>query len=127
MGGFNLEPRLLDYWTENNRNSFAPRLNGTTQSTFGERSTQQLRRGDHIRLRNLSLTYNLPSALLERAQVLRSARVYVMAQNWLTFSHLEDGLEPEVNDSGSDNQVQGESFFTPAQAKSFTVGVSLGF
>ncbi|MEX2592986.1 MAG: TonB-dependent receptor [Anditalea sp.] len=127
VGSFNLEPRLLDYWTENNRNSFAPKLNGATQSTFAQRSTQQLRKGDHIRLRNLSLTYNLPQNLLEGTKIVRSARVYAMAQNWLTFSSLENGLEPEVNDGGNNNQRQGESFFTPAQAKSFTVGVSLGF
>ena len=48
-------------------------------------------------------------------------------QNMLTFSSLEDGLEPEISGNGSDNQIQGESFFTPAQAKSFTLGVSLGF
>lgn len=124
---FNLDPQLLDYWTEDNPNSFAPKLNGDTQSSFAQRSTQQLRKGDHIRLRNLSLTYSLPTSLLERTKFIRSARVYGMLQNFLTFSSLEDGLEPEVNDGGGDNQQQGESFFTPAQAKSVTLGVSLGF
>ena len=127
LGGFNLEPRLLDYWTENNRNSFAPKLNGDTQGIFAQRSTQQLRKGDHIRLRNLSLTYNLPQSLLEGTKIVRNARIYAMMQNWVTFSHLEDGLEPEVNDGGDNNQRQGESFFTPAQAKTLTVGVSIGF
>jgi TonB-linked SusC/RagA family outer membrane protein len=127
LASFNLDPQLLNYWTEDNRNSFAPRLNGTTQSNFGQRSTIHLRKGDHIRLRNLSLTYNIPANILESTKVLRSARVYGMLQNFITFSNLEDGLEPEISGNGSDNQIQGESFFTPAQAKSFTLGVSLGF
>lgn len=126
MGLFNLDPGLLDYWTEDNRDAFAPKLNGSTQATFAERSTLQLRKGDHIRLRNLSLTYNLPTDLLEGTRIFRSARIYAMVQNWLTFSGLEKGLEPEVNDGGDNNQRQGESFFTPAQAKTFTIGVSLG-
>ncbi len=127
LNSFNLDPQLLNYWTEDNRNSFAPRLNGDTQSNFGQRSTLHLRKGDHIRLRNLSLTYNIPSTVLENTKIIRTARVYGMLQNFLTISNLEDGLEPEVNDGGDNNQRQGESFFTPAQAKSFTLGVSLGF
>ncbi|WP_460541263.1 SusC/RagA family TonB-linked outer membrane protein [Echinicola sediminis] len=124
---FNLDPRLLNYWTEDNRNSFAPRVNGDTQSTFAQRSTQHLRKGDHIRFRNLSLTYNFPQTLLERTKVVRNARVYLIMQNLATFSRLEDGLEPEISGDGADNQIQGESFFTPPQARSFTFGVSLGF
>ncbi len=127
LNSFNLDPQLLDYWTEDNRNSFAPKLNGDTQSTFAQRSTQQLRKGDHIRLRNLSLSYTIPTAVLANTKIIRSARIYGMLQNFLTFSSLEDGLEPEVNDGGGNNQRQGESFFTPAQAKSVTLGVSLGF
>jgi hypothetical protein len=127
LNSFNLDPQLLNYWTDDNRNSFAPKLNGDTQSSFAQRSTQQLRKGDHIRLRNLSLTYTIPTGIIERTKIIRSARVYGMLQNFFTLSNLEAGLEPEVNDGGGNNQRQGESFFTPAQAKSITLGVSLEF
>jgi TonB-linked SusC/RagA family outer membrane protein len=124
--GFNKDPRLLDYWQEPGDNSFAPALDSPTFNSFPQRSTQQLRKGDYLRLRNLSLTYNLPKGLLEKTQIVRSARVYAMAQNWFTWSYLEEGLEPEISDGGSVNLRQGESFFTPPQAKTITVGVSIG-
>jgi TonB-linked SusC/RagA family outer membrane protein len=125
--GFNIDPKLLDYWEQPGDNSFAPAFASPTRGTFAQRSTQQLMRGDYIRLRNLSLTYNLPKNLLDKTGFIRTARVYTMAQNWFTFTGLEAGLEPEISGGGSNNQRQGESFFTPPQAKTFTVGVSVGF
>lgn len=125
--GFNVDPKLLDYWQEPGDNSFAPSYDSPTRRTFAQRSTQQLRKGDYIRLRNLSLAYNLPSSLLEKTKFISRVRVYTMLQNWFTFSNLEAGLEPETSGRGSANLRQGESFFTPPQAKTFTVGVSVGF
>ena len=125
--GFNVDPRLLDYWQNPGDVTFAPSYTSPTRGTFAQRSTQQLRKGDYIRLRNLSLAYSLPKGLLERTKFVNRVRVYTMLQNWLTFSDLEEGLEPEITGSGTNNQRQGESFFTPPQPKTFTVGVSIGF
>jgi TonB-linked SusC/RagA family outer membrane protein len=124
---FNVDPRLLDYWQNPGDVTFAPSYSSPTRGTFAQRSTQQLRKGDYLRLRNLSLAYNLPQSLLERTKFIQRVRVYTMLQNWFTWSGLEEGLEPEISGSGTNNQRQGESFFTPPQPKTFTVGVSVGF
>lgn len=123
--GFNKSTRLLNYWRSAGDNSFFPSLSSPTAGIFAQRSTLQLEDGDFIRLRNASLGYNLPADLLSGTNFLRSARVYVMGTNLLTFAKTD--LEPEVNGGGNDNLDQGESFFTPPQAKTITFGVSIGF
>ncbi|WP_375581049.1 SusC/RagA family TonB-linked outer membrane protein [Marivirga tractuosa] len=125
-GGFNLNPRLLDYWEQAGDQSYSPSLTSPTFGTFGQRSTLQLRDASYLRLRNVSLSYALPKSVIERLG-LRSARIYGQAQNLVTFTQVEDELEPEINGLGGNNLGAGESFFTLPQAKSFTAGISLGF
>lgn len=50
-----------------------------------------------IRLKNVSLAYNLPSHFLERAG-LASTRIFVQGQNLLTFTNYK-GLDPETQSS----------------------------
>lgn len=134
-GFFNLNPRLLDYWQNPGDDAYAPALTSPTFGTFGQRSTLQLRDASYLRLRNVTLSYTIPKSAVERIG-LRSARVYGQAQNLLTLTAANKGealggvekeLEPEINGGGGTNLGAGESFFTLPQAKSFTVGVSLGF
>ncbi|WP_157637857.1 SusC/RagA family TonB-linked outer membrane protein [Flexithrix dorotheae] len=122
---FNKSTELLDYWTQPGDNSFAPALSSSTAPIFAQRSTLQLEDGSYVRLRNLTLGYNLPSSILGKTKILSRARIYAMAQNLLTFAKTD--LEPELNGNGTDNQIQGEGFFTPPMPKTITLGVSLGF
>lgn len=127
VAGFNLSTRLLDYWKQPGDNAYAPALGAETFGTFGQRSTRQLFDGSYLRLRNVTLGYTLPQSVTGNT-FLRNARVYVMGQNILTFSELGDwGVDPEINGGGTDPRNQGESFFTLPQAKTFTVGASIGF
>ena len=62
-----------------------------------------------LRLRTLSLAYNLPKALVEKA-FLTSARVYITAQNLFVITKYP-GWDPEfVNTANVGNTGQ---FFTP--------------
>ncbi len=125
--GFNLHTRLLNYWQQPGDNAYAPALDATTFGTFAQRSTLQLFDGSYLRLRNVTLGYTLPNDVLGRT-FMRNARLYVMGQNLLTFSEMTDWeVDPEINGGGTDPRNQGESFFTMPQAKTFTVGVNIGF
>ena len=126
VGTFNMDPSLLNYWKEPGDDAFAPSPLSETAGYFDQASTLQLMDGDYLRLKNLSLGYVLPKSWIEETRALRSARIYVQAQNLITFTGLRNGLEPETSDGGNLNQIQGESFFTPPQAKSYTVGISIG-
>jgi len=51
-------------------------------------------------LKNITLGYTLPSGLLSRLR-LKSARFYVSAQNWATWTNYS-GFDPEVSRNGQD-------------------------
>lgn len=131
IGGFNKARVLLNYWTEDNReNAFAPARTSATKSTFGQASTRFMLDGSFLRLRNLTLGYTLPASKVN-ARFFQNARVYVMGQNLLTFRADEElwegrAQDPEVGYAAS-NTFQGQSFFTPPQARTITVGFSASF
>lgn len=131
MGGtFNKSTDLLNYWKQPGDNAFAPALTSTTAAAgvFSQTSTLQMLDGSYARLKTLSLGYNAPKSILQKTKAIESLRVYVLAQNLLTFqSKGFRGPDPEVSANGQNNQVLGESFFALPQAKSWTVGVNIGF
>lgn len=79
--------------------------------------------GSFVRLKNVSLGYNIPS---DKIDFLNSARIYVTATNLLTWTDYS-GFDPEVNVFGGNNIGQGVDFGSYPRSKSFTVGVQLGF
>lgn len=94
-------------------------------------SSRYVSDGSYVRLKTLSLGYNLPSSLIEKMKI-NSARVYFMAQNLLTFTNYM-GWDPEVNadylgSTTSDSNVfQGVDFYSAPQAKTFSLGLNVGF
>jgi len=81
--------------------------------------------GSFLRIRNVSLGYNLPSGLVNRVGV-GSVRLYATATNLFTFTKY-NGFDPEVSGSGDDQRAAGLDFGTYPQARTLTFGVNLGF
>jgi len=126
--GFNKSTALLDQWTEVGDEAFVPNLASPTARFFNQPSTLQLQDGSFIRLRNLSIGYTVPQRALGNQDVIRSARIYAMGQNLFLIKAKDfRGPDPEVSANGTNNLVQGESFFALPQARVFTVGVNFGF
>lgn len=97
-------------------------------------SSRFVQNGDYGRLRSVVLGYNLPSSLAKRG-FLQSARVFVQGYNLLTFTKYT-GWDPEVStdyvNGGGVSQTQaninqGITFYTAPQARTYTVGLNLGF
>lgn len=90
-------------------------------------SSRYITDGSYIRLRTITLGYNLPVSVLSKAN-LTKLRVYVSGQNLLTFTDYE-GWDPEVNsDTYAGNNVnQGIDFYSAPQAKTITFGINIGF
>ncbi len=61
-------------------------------------SSRYLEDGSFFRLRNVTLSYNLPTSLISKIKM-SSARVYVSADNVLTISRFS-GMDPEVRLDG---------------------------
>ena len=81
---------------------------------------------DYVRLKNITLGYNIPASVLQRVKI-SSARFYLTAVNLLTFTKYA-GWDPEVNtDYRAGNRNQGSDFYAAPQIKNFSVGLNLGF
>ena len=83
-------------------------------------STERVAKGDFIRLKELSLSYDLPSKVFEGQKAVTSFGVKVTATNvWLAYADKKlNGRDPEYYNTG------GVSSPTPRQ---FTLTVKLGF
>ena len=94
-----LEP-ILDRWTPQNPGGKYPRLySGGNGNYIG--SSYWLRNGAFLRVKHLTLGYNLPKKLMDKAK-LQQCRFYVSVVNPFTISNYEPGFDPEIsNTSGA--------------------------
>jgi TonB-linked SusC/RagA family outer membrane protein len=123
VGSFNLDPKVLDYYTTENTNAFVPSPASTTFGTYQRESTSQLYDGSYLRLKNITLGYNVPL----NPGFISGLRIYTTATNLFTLkSNALDGVDPEVTDSLNPLEL-GESFFVAPQSQSYIVGVKLNF
>ena len=120
-GSFNQSVRILDRWTPENRDAEIPRASsGNTRRV----STRFVEDGSYIRLRNVSLAYNVPGRLLQRVGA-ESARLVLSGQNLLTFTDYL-GWDPEVNTAGGSNTQIGLDYGAYPRARSVTFTLQLG-
>lgn len=129
----NPEKSLVDRWREPGDDTDVPKIYFAYGNGGQGRSSRFLYDGSYVRLKAVTLGYSLPQTLVSRAR-LSSARIYLSGINLMTFTDYP-GWDPEVsadylnvNADGSNNNIfQGNDFYSAPQAKTFTVGVQLGF
>ncbi len=94
-----LEP-ILDRWTPSNPSAKYPRLySGGNGNYLG--SDFWLRNGAFLRVKHITLGYNLAKRLMEKAK-LQQCRLYISVVNPFTISNYEPGFDPEIsNTSGA--------------------------
>lgn len=100
------------------------------QARFGagngtQASSRYLSDGTYLRFKTLSVGYSLPSTILDRFKV-SSLRIYFTGQNLLTFTNYS-GWDPEVNTDYLDSFYMGNDFYSAPQAKTFSMGINVGF
>ena len=81
--------------------------------------------GSFLRIRNITLGYNMPLSLLEKAK-LSSARLSFTVQNAYTFTDYE-GYNPEVSAQGGSPLVPGVDAGGYPLARTFMFGLNVGF
>jgi len=87
--------------------------------------SDNVQKGDFLRLRNLTLGYNLPYNLLSKAKI-ANLRAYISGQN-LFLATKYQGPDPEVSSNGTGNLNQGIDRNTVGNARVITVGLNIGF
>lgn len=89
-------------------------------------SSRYLYDGSYLRLKNLSLAFNVPTRYLDQLDV-QAARVYVIGTNLLTFTEYP-WWDPEVNaDYVAGNIGLGNEFYSAPQARTVSLGLEFTF
>lgn len=106
----------FDYWTPENPNARYRQLGYYTQALGGSGFSPYVQRS-FVRLQDVTISYNVPSAFLNKFKVNR-LKLYVTGKNLLTFTDW-DGWDPETGTGLVSNQY-------PVM-RSYSVGLNLEF
>jgi TonB-linked SusC/RagA family outer membrane protein len=126
---FNAGTQVLNAWTPTNKNTNIPRAISSDPNQNARPSTRFLEDGSYLRLKNIMLGYNIPAASLQSLTkgVVSNFRIYVSAQNILTFTDYS-GYDPEVgNRTPNSTLTNGIDFAVYPQPKSYLVGIQVNF
>lgn len=126
QSGGNNVTMILDRWQKPGDVTNVPRLslsgsfNGVLINTPSSRFIED---ASYVRLKTVTLGYNVPS---EKLKGLKSARIFVQAVNLLTFTKT-NLIDPEVvSTTANPTSLRGGINQYP-QGRTFSVGASLGF
>lgn len=126
---FNAGTQVLNAWTPTNTNTNIPRAISSDPNQNARPSTRFLEDGSYLRLKNIMLGYNVPVKSLQSSTrgVVKGFRVYVSAQNMLTFTKYS-GYDPEVgNRTPGASLTNGIDFAVYPQPKAYQLGVQVTF
>ncbi|MDO6440354.1 TonB-dependent receptor [Cyclobacterium sp. 1_MG-2023] len=130
------------YWFDNNTVDQMERwqnpgdITDVPQARLGQcngcsASSRYISDGSYLRLKTISLAYNFPEKWNNKLKI-QDAKIYIIAQNLLTFTKY-NGWDPEVgtealsNSFANANLFQGVDLYSAPQAKTFSIGLDLGF
>ena len=114
--GSTLSKDMLNRWTPENRYTDIPRLSYDQTSYFTSSSSRWLVNRSFLRLKTVTLAYNLPEKWLHYATI-KQASIFLQGENLLTFCH-QQGLDPEQPINGM------VSYRYPAM-KTFSFGINV--
>lgn len=119
--GWNQDVRTLERWQESGDITDIPKL--SINSNYDINCSKYLYDASYLRLRNITLSYQLPIAFTQKMKLL-SAKIFISGQNLFVLSKYP-GWDPEVNRDGSGPITQGVTYLSPPQAKVLSVGVKI--
>jgi TonB-linked SusC/RagA family outer membrane protein len=117
-----------DSWTTENTDAYYPIYKANSSFNILPQ-TRYLQSSSYIRLKNVSLGYNLPAQILEKAK-LTHLRLYVTGQNVWEFTRLKGNFDPEVTGVTNSNDASRDSgeagmFYPLQRVMSFGIQLTL--
>lgn len=97
LSAINQTTTMLDMWMEPGQVTNVPKAS-VSRNYFGV-TTYFYENAAFVRLKNLTLSYDLPSQLLKKTKVVKGAKIFFTGRNLLTFTGFS-GLDPEVDSNG---------------------------
>jgi TonB-linked SusC/RagA family outer membrane protein len=131
---WNMRTEVFDRWRQEGDEAEYARLSQRAENygldnPFNNNTTQWLDDGDYLRVRRLSVTYNIPAFNVGTADF-GGASITASASNFLTFTNF-DGLDPEIArdfENATDmNLSPNITYLTPPQEMSFNLAFNLRF
>jgi TonB-linked SusC/RagA family outer membrane protein len=127
-GSFNVRTNALNRWEspEDPGDGMTPRAVLTNPSSTTVLSTRNIFDGSYLRIRNVTVDYIFPPKITNALKI-SSIRVYVTAENLYTFTHYF-GYNPDVNVLAASTQPRyGVDQGTYPIARTFSLGLNVGF
>ncbi len=118
----NLPSYMWGRWTGEGTSNTTPRFSWSDDNGNWLSSDLYVKKGDYLRLKNIQLGYTLPQMLTKKVFI-SSLRLYVAAENLLTFTKYE-GFDPEISSGGTSIGIDRGCY---PQARTFTFGLNLKF
>jgi TonB-linked SusC/RagA family outer membrane protein len=112
---------VVDRWTPTNPSNTIPRAGSTLRRSTGIVS-DVVEDGSFVRLKTVTLGYTLPKF----SKAVKSASVYITAQNLVTLTKYT-GFDPEVNSFGRDNLSLNTDYNAYPSTRTFIAGLKIGF
>ena len=127
---FNLTTRVYDNrWTGPGTSNTQPRVSWSGSTNNKKPSTRFLFDGSYLRLKNVNLGYTFNKNVTGKIHA-RAIKVYVSAQNLLTFTKYP-GLDPEMqtsdNSKSEGDLAVGIDWGTYPSARIFNIGLNIEF
>lgn len=117
---YNFEDRVKDRWTGENTSDSEPELDD--QAGNYEPSDYFVEDGSYLRLRNITLSYEIPDHFLQ-SMGFRNAVLYLKADNLFTLTKYS-GYSPDI---GGDALNSGIDYGVYPITKSYAIGVNVTF
>ncbi|MDR1331219.1 MAG: TonB-dependent receptor [Tannerella sp.] len=114
----------LQRWQKPGDETDVPRLT-VMGNNYSLRNSRFMEDGSNIKLRSVSIGYNLPKSLL-RPTGITAARIYATGTNLLIFTKYS-GTDPEINVAGNSEQILGIDFATSPSPRTAVFGLNLTF
>lgn len=111
-------------WKQEGDNAIYPRITTANDNNNYRVSSFMIEDGSCLRLQNLQIGYTLPKTLMAKFQYLKSARIYISAQNLFTITGYS-GLDPDLG-ANSPLDMGYDSTRYPS-SRAFMFGVNLQF
>ena len=120
----------LKAWTPENPDTDIPEAR-FYRGNGNQPSSRYIVDGSYLRLRTVTLGYNLPKTLTDKIKVER-LRVYLSGMNLATFTSYplwDPEVASDMISAGARNSTfaMGNDFYTPPQPRTFLVGLNIGF
>ena len=127
----NLSAEIMRFWQYPGQQTDIPALKnnsiiGSYDYTTAVTTTRFLEDNSYLRLKTLTLAYNVPYKYLQKTKFFKQLRIYTTLTNLFTITGYS-GLDPEVSAFGSSALAAGYDNLTMPQTRAYQFGIRASF